>query len=482
MGVSATQLNIPASDLSESQIQPLANNDIYTHEFVSKLPAMDTDAREAIKHHLDAKEPKTLWQKVKKLAKSYAKIIDSREALQRAALELIAFDVPALLAASTRNWLNFVETAFESFCGFFMFSMAPTITATVAKIIGKFMLPKEDHHMIDHLLKFQMPELNNDEAAMKGAQRIMDEEASDQERVAQLYDEVGNDSKAQRYRQEADRIRNFAKNFKSSEEIREKAYSLKRAVIMAESMIEGGWWGGFGLVLRAFRKYILGAKRFTGTKAYLNDKDSKKLGEGGEMSMFQKAVGAVMMGISPLTNWVLLKLTKGKSKDQLGGFLKIAQKHIDMVHGVFPNLGLMFSYTTFPKWLGLIITAQGWYERLERILKVATLVPSWWLGHQLTNGWLANAEDKKLAKQYGRSRGILVEPESINSILKEPARIHHVMSKTKDSPVLQKKATDKHASILYKGFAMHSALVWAAMMIVNYITKLNVLTDLKKKK
>lgn len=62
-------------------------------------------------------------------------------------------------------------------------------------------------------------------------------------------------------------------------------------IVVFESAFEGLMWGGFGLALRWFRKNVIKEGRFTGTKAYLNDSDSKKLGQANELGYWQKLFG-----------------------------------------------------------------------------------------------------------------------------------------------------------------------------------------------
>lgn len=414
------------------------------------------------------------------LAKGYAKIVDSREAIYRAVLDLVAFDIPAAIAASRRNTKNFIETCFEVGMSFGMLAFAPTLTKYVAKLIGKFSLKKSLSKYTDKLLLFHMPELRDIASMKKGVERILDEEVQDQERIAQLYKEVGNEKGHKRYKDYANEIKSYFADFKISDSMKSTINKLKRKVILTESLIEGGIWGGFGFILRGFRKFVLKESRFTGTKGYLSDEESKKLGESGDLNLFQKVVGAAMMVLSPITNKFLLDKTANKEAVSKSKFLKTAEKHIDMVHGTYPNLGLIFTYTVFPKWLGTLITSQGWLERTERLLKILLVMSSYWFGHRFTNGILADHYDKKLAKKYGVERGILVEKESLGHRFKEPARIHHVMKKTEDNKALQKEATDKHPSILYLGFGLHSALITASINLVNWIIKKLALKSAKK--
>ncbi|OGI10303.1 MAG: hypothetical protein A3I68_07570 [Candidatus Melainabacteria bacterium RIFCSPLOWO2_02_FULL_35_15] len=438
------------------------------------------------------------WNRFLSLAKNYAKIIDSRESTYRLALDLSAFDIPVLAAAAFRNFWNFMEAFWEAGIGTVMIFLAPRITSFIGKLAGKSILSKEEQKDAVNYLRFQMSELTNETQLEKGLRRILEEEPSDQRRISELYKNMENKEKQAEYHSlQADEITDFCKRCKLSEAQRDKIYRLKKAVILGESLIEGGVWGSFGLSLRFFRKYILQKGRFTGTMGYLSDSDSSKIGEGGELNWFQKIGGVSSILLSPVLNTIFLNKTKDKNKVQNNRFLSLIDSQLDMTHGVYPKLGLLFTYTSVPKWLGVFITTQGWYERVERIFKFFTILPSWWLGHRITNGILAKNADKYLANKYKVKEGILVSEECIRPkdivtkdfwenlkyLCPEPARIHQVLNRVdKDSKDMDEKtkeqfhkeAEDLHTKTLYKGFALHSLLVWCAIMLVNWTTKLRV--------
>lgn len=424
------------------------------------------------------------------LLKKYAGIIDSRESTYRLALDLSAFDIPTLGAAAFRNFWNFLEAGWEAGIGTIMVFMAPRITKWVGKFVGLFILDKKEQKDGENYLRFAMGELENTETMKQGIERIKKEEPKDQKRISELYKGIGNENLACRFEERAKNIERFCSYFKPKESNREKIYKLKRLVILGESLIEGGVWGGFGLSLRWFRKYILRKERFTGTMGYLGDSESATLGEGGELNLFQKVGGTAAIFLSPVINTILMSKTKDKNNVQKSRFLSVVNNHLDMTHGIYPKLGLLFTYTSVPKWTGLFITSQGWYERIERVFKFLTIIPSWWLGHRITNGLLAKHGDKKLSEKYNANKGILVEPEYIKPdeesnhdfldklkyLFPEPARIHHVLesvekSNVKNKSKLLQEAKDLHAKCLYTGFALHSFLVWVVTMLVNYSTK-----------
>ncbi|OGI19962.1 MAG: hypothetical protein A3B68_00260 [Candidatus Melainabacteria bacterium RIFCSPHIGHO2_02_FULL_34_12] len=445
----------------------------------------------------------SLWQK----AKSFAKIIDSRESTYRTALDLTGWDIPAMGAAVFRNFWNFVETTFECAMGSIGVVVAPKITSFVGSIVSKFIFTADEQKDYMHYLSFKMSDLEDNKKMEDGKAEILKHEPKDKRRISNLYRELGNIAKTEKYEQGALDIEDFCKRFTASDEIREKVYKLKRATILAESFLEGGLWGGYGLIMRAFRKYVLRQDRFTGTMGYLSAEESSKIGEAGELNLFQKIVGSGCIFLSPIVNAVMLHKTK-KGEDIKGNrFLEIANDHLDMTHGVFPKLGLLFSYTTLPKWLGIFISSQGWFERIERLIKFCTIIPSWWMGHRATNGLIASRYDRILSEKYNFQRGILVEPKHINPenktkgwldkfnyYLPEPARIHHVLDtledyenkelqaankeETKEAEIrakykaIREEAEDYHAKSLYAGFGLHSFLIWSITMGVNHLTKI----------
>ena len=422
--------------------------------------------------------------------KNLANMVCSREPFYRAALDLSAFDIPVMLADLFRGYKKFLETAFETLTGTMMIFVAPVFTAIVGKIMGFFILPKDMRKDALHYLRFTMEELRDKEKfqrAVKGDDpRIIREECEDKEIVSSLYEKLGNSDKAIRYKNESREIRDFYKQLDPTEEKMKLAYKLKKWTTIAESLLEGIWWGGTGLIMRAFRKYILRENRFTGTMNYASNAESKKLGEAGSLNLFQTIVGLLAIPTGAIVNWFLLTKAEDEKAVEKSSFLKIVRSQFDMTHGLYPKLGLLFSMSIVPKYVGVLTTAQGWYERIERLLRLVTVVPSWWCGHWLTNGVFALNADKYLSKKYSVEPGILVEPEYFKSNendslfekltrkLPEPAKIHHVMKSTKGKEALQNEAEDLHARSFYKGFVVHSIFVWLINMGVNYITKLRV--------
>ena len=80
---------------------PIPNRSDYVRESVSP-------ARKIPENH-----DKSFFTKFIHSAKQYASVVDSRESVTRIALDVLAFDLPTMLAAATRGWANFAETVLE---------------------------------------------------------------------------------------------------------------------------------------------------------------------------------------------------------------------------------------------------------------------------------------------------------------------------------------------------------------------------------
>ena len=418
--------------------------------------------------------------------KDLASIVCSRESTYRTALDITGFDLPLMFADVFRGPKKFIETFIEGLSAIVSIGVSPYINALIAKFLSRFTMPENLQKDTLHCLRFNMSELRNFEIFKEAKNRILKEEVEDKNFIASLYEDRNN-KKTGYYKNQAKEIKEFCERFEPTEQNMKLIYKLKKATIIGESIIEGGWWGSFGIFMRAFRKHILGEERFTGTKGYTSDAESEQLGETSELNLFQRIWGGICIFIAPVVNTILLNKVEDDKAVENNKFLKKVKEHFDLTHGVYPKLGLLFSITSYPKWLGAIGTAQGNYERVERILKLLTVIPSWWMGHRVTNGLFAKHADKELAKKYNPEGGVLVEQKYLEPVkdsdsflaklakrFPEPARIHHVLSSTESNKQLQTEAEDLHAKSLYKGFAMHSLLVWVINMAVNYTTKLRV--------
>jgi hypothetical protein len=409
----------------------------------------------------------TFWEH----AKNYASIIDSRESITRLFLDLSAFDIPVIVAGATRNWKSFLEACLEATWSSGALIFAPFLTKTIAQFSGNLILNSEEKNNAENIARFAREDLVDEQSFLKGIERLKTEELKDLERVKDLYTDLSYSNLADKNEQKIQKLKDFCDSIVVNKEQIKRFAKLKEAIIVGQSAIEGSLWGGFGLALRWFRRTVLGEKRFTGTKKYLNDKDSKKLGEANELGFLQQILGASAMGLAPVLNLIWMNLTRNQKNIEAYPFLKTVRKGLDMTHGLFPKLGLLFSYTTVPKWFGAFATTQGMDELIERIIKFCTLIPSWWLGHRVANGNLAKYFDYKLSQKYGVERGILLEPNQLNSLTPEAAKIHHVLEKTAHNSELQNEARNAHAITLYLGMALHSVGVLGVTLFANQITK-----------
>ena len=422
----------------------------------------------------------SFYDKLKTKFKHYAGIIDSRESVTRLILDLTAFDIPTVIAGATRNWSSFLESCLESFLSSFNLVVAPTMTKIMAGLASKIFLDQEDQKHYDKILKFYRNELHDETGFDKGVARILDEEPKDLERIAILYKDAANDQKSDKYNAEAQELKDYFSNIKYRDDKQKAIINFKEATMLFESCFEGGIWGGFGLMLRWFRKNVLKKDSFTGTDKYVNEEEAKKLGEDKPLALWQKLVGGGATVLSPILNFSLMKLCRNREAVKGNKFLQACDTGLDMTHGLYPKLGLLFSFTTVPKWIGALATVQGKDELIERIMKLFSVMPSWWLGHRVTNGNLAKAADKQLVKKYGVEAGVMLEKDQLHSYAPDAAKIHHVLEKTAHDPELQQEARSKHAKVLYGGLTLHSLGVLGVSLLINQITKWRVQSKLGK--
>lgn len=418
------------------------------------------------------------WQ----LARGYAGIIDSRESTYRTFLDLTGYFLPMVAANATRNIWNFLETAFEAALDVLFVFSAPYITTLNGYLCSKFVLKKEEQKDYLNYLNFQIPELDTCEKFKQGLERMKKEEPSDRKRVSELYRNLGKEDKAKYYLDKAEEIKRFTENFELTDEKRKRTLKLKQAVILFESFIEGVMFASEGVLTRFFRRYVLGKEQFTGTLGYSSDTSGNFGGSNG-FSLWQKLGIGFSCIISPLINGLFFLKSSNPETIENNKFLKVLNSHFDMTHGVFPRLGLLFTYVTFPYIFAKIFTSQDKYELMEMFIKTGILTPSWWFGHRATNGVLAKKNDLQLEKEFG-TRGVLVGAEAhtkadtwlskLAKIMPEPSRIQHVMDSTEGNQGLREKSIELHAKTLYKGFALHSFLIWLMMLGANYFTKYRV--------
>ncbi len=415
------------------------------------------------------------------IAKRYAGVIDSRESTYRTALDVTGFSLPIIVASAFRNVWNFLESVFEGTIDIVMIALAPQVTNLTGKFFGTQILNADEKKDYLKYLYFQMTELDDMKTFQEGLERIKTQETKDKLRIAELYKAAGKNEQAEQYENQAKDTKHFAESFICTEEKRQKIKQLKKSVIIGQSALEGLLWANKHFFVRVFRKHILGKENFTGTSSYL---DEGNVG----LHPLQKIGIGVSQVISPVTTWFLLNKADSPEKRKESKFFSMVHNQLDMTHGLFPKLGLLFNYLQIPVMLGAVCNAQGKYEIAEKLIRDLNLMGSWWFGHRVTNGLVALNADKKLGKEFGK-KGILVEKDvyeksnndgfwtKLGKNLPEPTRIQHVLDETEGNEKLREKAVNAHAKSLYFGFGLHSLLVCLNMMGVAWLTKLRVNSD-----
>lgn len=416
-----------------------------------------------------------LWDR----ARNIAEIVCSRESIFRSALDFTGWEIPMILAALTRNIYSTAEAVYQAVYSLATLTTVPFITKALGKFFGQSIMKAEELKDIDHYMLFQMKDLDDHETLMKGIERIKEEEPEDNGFIATLYRD--SKSKEAYYINKAKAINEFADNFKIDEGKLERIKKLKKATIQGGSFIESFLWGSQFLTNRLFRKYILRQDSFTGTMNYQTKEDNKKTGDASKLKWWQILGNIAAIFSGPTVNHLLFKKLEDKEAVKQSPWLQMIKNQWDMTHGVFPKLGLMVSFVMMPNVLSMLFSSQGRNEFYENLLTTFTVNLSWWFGHHLTNGTLAQMNDAKLAKKYGIERGILVEPQDINRLIAEPAKIQQVLHKVRHNPKLEKEARDMHAKVLYQGFTLHSLLIFGMKMLINQMTKWRVGNELKAK-
>ncbi|MCE2928734.1 MAG: hypothetical protein LW817_03790 [Candidatus Caenarcaniphilales bacterium] len=421
-----------------------------------------------------------IWDK----AKIWAKIFDSRPSTYRAVMDLVGADIPTVIGGM-RNIYSFIESLVEASASFIMVFAAPKITSLVSGIIGKLTLDQEHHDDIPNHLLFHRQELHDLESYKRAIDRINVEEVEDKAHVASLYQELNNSKQAKKQEQILDSIKNFCEKFKANnndnelDSQRRKILNFKEKVQLAESTIEGAIWGSFGITMRLFRKYVLRQNSFTGTVAYTSAKQRTKLGDDSKMG-FKEYLGAfVGMGISPILNYLVLNATRDRVKVKQNKFLNFLDQQFDMNHGLYPRLGMMFSFMVIPKWSSVFLTAQGRNELIEKFSKAISMIPLWWLGQKITNGPLAAMRDKQIQTKYGTEPGVLVDKP--RSLFPEANKYYEVFKKIQkiSDPKIREDIFNQHAKTVYQGLGLHTFLIFSAIIGSQYLTKLRVQKAIK---
>jgi hypothetical protein len=437
------------------------------------------------------------FEKLKRTAKIWAKIFDSRASTYRGVMDLIGADIPTVIGGM-RNIYSFIEQSVEAAESFIMVIAAPKLTSLVSKIIGKTVLPELDQKEIKHHLLFHRSELHDNESFIKAINRIRNEEVDDKKHIGDLYRELGKENKAKSLDQECEDIKDYCHKFKSehgfdqahTNKHRKKLLKLKEAVQLGESIVEGGLWGSFGISMRLFRKYILGQDSFTGTSSYANKDEQKKIGDSKDIGIKEWFGAAVGMTISPIINKLVINATRDREKVKSSKWLSFLDHQFDMTHGLYPRLGMMFSFMVIPKWSSVFLTAQGKNELLEKLSKAVSMIPLWWLGQKITNGPIAAFKDKQMQAKHGTEPSLLVNRPNprekgfiglLKHFFPEAQKYYEINKKlenTKD-PELRKDAFDHHATTVYQGLALHTFMIFSAIMTSQWMTKRRVKEQLQ---
>ena len=441
------------------------------------------------------------FAKLKKTAKIWAKIFDSRDSTYRAVMDLVGADIPTVIGGM-RNIYSFIEQSIEAAESFIMVFAAPQLTRFVSKLVGKQILEQDQHEDIKHHLLFHRSELHDNESFKKAIYRIIDEETKDKKHIGDLYRELGNNTKALKLDKEQEDIKDYCRKFIEEyldencneaklEEHRKQILKLKEGVQLGESFVEGGLWGSFGITMRLFRKYILKQDSFTGTSGYANKDEQAKLGDNERIGLKELFGALVGVTISPLINKFVINATRDREKVKNSKVLQFLDEQFDMSHGLYPKLGMMFSFMVIPKWSSVFLTAQGKNELIEKVSKALSMIPLWWLGQKITNGPISAKRDKEMQEKHGTEPGLLVnrphpKEKGFKGMLKhffpeanQYFQVHKTLENVKD-PEVRKDAFDKHAKTVYQGLGLHTFLVFSSIMISQFLTKKRVQKELNK--
>ena len=243
--------------------------------------------------------------------------------------------------------------------------------------------------------------------------------------------------------------------------------------------------------MRLFRKYILGQDSFTGTSGYANKDEQEKIGDSkglGTKDWFGALFGVT---ISPIINKLVINATRDREKVKNSKWLSFLDHQFDMTHGLYPRLGMMFSFMVIPKWSSVFLTAQGRNELIEKFAKAGSMIPLWWLGQKITNGQLAAMRDKQMQAKHGTEPSLLVNrphprQKGIVGMLKhlfpEAQKYYDIFKKLEgnNNKELRKDAFDKHARTAYEGLAAHTLMIFSAIMSSQWLTKRRVQKQLGK--
>ncbi len=426
----------------------------------------------------------------KSFFKDYSKVVFSRESTYRGFVDVFANDIPELAAAATRNKAYFLEELMKSITATGAIFLAPKATKLSAKIAASSILSDEERKDLDKYLLFSRTDIDDLESLEKAKPEIARKEAIDQENLAKLFGQES--KKGKEHLKKAAEIKEFFKNLKITEDLKEKLHKLKKSVIIGENIIESSFWGFFPFLSRLFRKYALGIDRFTGTLDYIKDQDNDKLGNQKGFTKRQMLGTLAAMFFPPLLTILGLKITDDKEAVSKSDFLKGLKNQLDMKHGVYPKLGLFALFGAVPMLVSKVFNAQGPLELFESIIKFSITCSSLLLGDRVTNGTLAKKADKELQKEFGTSPGILYHhvdkqkgkalsaSQKLSQTFPEASKFQEVLDKTNHDEKLKETALGKYTKVLYKGFSLHAAGSFLVKMLVFKLTKLKAILAIKE--
>lgn len=149
----------------------IAQKPLFSEPVLSGLVSGKTNYRKDSPNKTETK----FWDK----AQSIAEWVCSRESTYRTALDLVGWELPSLLAASTRNIYSLAEAAFMSTLGFLSIVAAPNLTKLMGKFLSNFYLDKEDRRLASKFLLFQLNDLDDQATVEKSIERMKHEEPED---------------------------------------------------------------------------------------------------------------------------------------------------------------------------------------------------------------------------------------------------------------------------------------------------------------
>lgn len=435
-------------------------------------------------------KPQGLWGQIKHFFAEYSKVVFSRESTYRGFVDIFANDLPSLIAAATRNKYNFLEELMKSITSTAAIFLAPQATKISAQLVGSTIFSGAERQNIKYYLLFARTDLDDLESFDKARHEVARRESQDRLNLASLFGHGTKQGKA--YLKEAKEIQDFFINLKVNDQLLTKVRKLKKASIVGQNVLESGFWGFFPFSVRLFRKYVLGVDRFTGTMAYLGNKENDKLGNQKGFSAMQLAGTLFAMLCSPVLNLIGLNLSENKERVAKSPFLQSYKELIDMSHGIYPKLALFSLFGQIPIVISKVFNAQGRFELFESVFKFIITSTSFLLGDRVTNGGFAKVADRELQKEFGTEPGILYHHQKaapgkqlgwwqrLKQRFPEAQKFQEVLDKVSHNKLLQNKAVKKYINALYKGFSFHALGMFAIKMAINQITRMNVARVTKK--